>query len=56
MPNSKNKAPRDENRITVIVGVSSSTTTLDGIDFVEGETPVPIAVNPVTGAIKFEAA
>ena len=54
MPNSKNKAPKDENRVPVVMGVSSTTTTIDGVSFVEGETPVPVAVNPVTGAIKLE--
>lgn len=37
--------PRDENRVTVILGVSS----------VDGETPVPISVDPSTGAVIVES-
>lgn len=48
---SDNKAKRDENRVTTLIGVSSETVTIGTIDFVTGETPVPVAVNPVTGAI-----
>lgn len=43
-------APRDDNRVAVLVGVASETTG----DFIEDVTPVPIAVNPLTGAIILE--
>jgi len=39
-------APRDNNRVPVIIGVSSVNLT----------TPVPIAVNPVTNALIVEIA
>ena len=38
-------APRDENRVPVILGVST----------VDGETPTPIKVNPATGAVLIES-
>ena len=53
---SDNKAKRDENRVTTLIGVSSETTTIGGIIFVTGETPVPVAVNPTTGAILTKSA
>ncbi len=56
MPNSKDIAPRDENRNPTLIGVSSVTTTINGIVFTQDETPVPIAVNPATGAVKVEVA
>lgn len=48
---SKTYAPRDDNRIVVLIGVASQTITIGGVVFIQGETPVPIAVNPSTGAI-----
>ena len=54
MPDSRDIAVRDENREVVMTGVSSTTTTIGSIDFVQDETVVPIAVNPATGAIKTE--
>jgi hypothetical protein len=48
-------APKDENRVPTLLGVSNQTATIDGKDYVQDETPVPIAVNPVTGAIIVEA-
>lgn len=48
MPTSKTNAVRDDNRVPVLIGVSSETITIGGVDFIEGITPVPIAVNPVT--------
>jgi len=54
MPTSQTDAPRDNNRVTVLTGVSSQTITIDGVDFVEGETPVPVAVDPTTNKIKLE--
>ena len=38
-------AIRDENGVPVLMGVSSTTATVDGIDYVEGVTPVTIYVN-----------
>ncbi len=54
MPNSRNIDVRDENRVTTMMGVSSATTTINGIAFVAGVTPVPIAVDPVTNIIVTE--
>jgi len=48
MPTSKTVATRDENREAVIMGVSSQTITIDGVSYIEGVTPVPIAFDPVT--------
>lgn len=46
MPSMPDDAPRDENFVPVLIGVSS----------VDGTTPVPIAVNPVSNAIIVEVA
>jgi hypothetical protein len=56
MPDSKNIAPRDANRVPVLIGVSNKNATIGGIVFVQDETPVPVAVNPSTGAVKIESA
>jgi len=56
MPTSRTNAPRDDNRVTVLIGVASETITIGGVDFVEGVTPVPIAIDPVTHRMKVEAA
>ena len=56
MPTSKTNAPRDDNAQPVLTGVSNQTTTIGDIDFVQDETPVPVAVNPATGAVIIEAA
>ena len=48
---SKTKAERDENREPTLIGVSDSTETISDVDFEEGVTPVPVAVNPVTHAV-----
>jgi hypothetical protein len=56
MPDSKNVAVKDANRVPVLVGVSNKNATIGGITFVQDETPVPVAVNPSTGAVKIEAA
>lgn len=49
-------AERDQNRTTTIMGVASETITIGDITYVEGITPVNIAVNPTTGAIIVENA
>ena len=54
MPTSKTNSPRDENRIPVIIGVASETVTIGGVDFIEGVTPVPVAVDPVTHRVQVE--
>lgn len=56
MPTSRTNAPRDGNRVTVLLGVASETVTIDGVEFIEGVTPVPIAVNPVDHALIVEVA
>jgi hypothetical protein len=56
MVNLPKNAPRDNNRVTVMMGVSSQTTTINGISYVAGVTPVPIAVDPVTGKVQVSAA
>ena len=56
MPNSVKIAIRDANRVPTLIGVSKTTETIADIDFVQDTTPVPVAVNPVTGAIVLEAA
>ena len=54
MADSDDKAKRDANRVPTMIGVSSQNTTIAGKVFVAGTTPVPIAVNPTTGAIILE--
>lgn len=54
MPNSRDTAPRDDNRVPTLIGVSSTTETIGDINFVAGITPVPIAVNPSTNKILLE--
>jgi hypothetical protein len=44
MPTPRVDAPRDDNREPTVIGVSK----------VDMETPVPIAVNPTTGAVIVE--
>jgi hypothetical protein len=51
----RSNATRDENRITVLLGVSSITVTVNGINYVAGITPVMVAIDPVTHRIKVEA-
>lgn len=51
----RDTAPRDDNRKPTLLGVSSTTETIEGVDYVEDVTPVPIAVNPATGAIILES-
>lgn len=48
--------PKDANRVPVLAGVSSETTEISGVNYVEGETPVPVQVNPTTHAVKTENA
>ena len=48
-------ASRDQNRVTTIMGVASETITIGDIEYIEGETPVNIAVNPVTHAVLIES-
>ena len=52
----RDKAPKDDNRVSTLLGVASTTTTVSGVSYTAGITPVPIAVNPVTGAIIVEEA
>lgn len=54
MPTSRQTGPRDDNRVIVIMGVSSVNTTIGGKTYVAGQTPVPIAVSPVTNALIVE--
>jgi hypothetical protein len=54
MPTSRTVAKKDENRVPTLIGVSSETTTINGVVFTEGVTPVPVAVDPITGAIILE--
>jgi hypothetical protein len=56
MPNPRPTGKRDDNRVVTIMGVSSTNTTIAGKTYVTGQTPVPIAVNPVTKALIIEAA
>jgi len=51
----RDKAPRDENRAPTLIGVSNQTITIGDITFTQDVTPVPIAVNPATGAVVLEA-
>ncbi len=51
MPNLPKNAPRDDNRVPTLVGVSSTTVTINGVNYVQGVTIVPIAIDPVTGGI-----
>lgn len=52
MPTSRDSAKKDDNRVPTMIGVSNQTTTISGKSFVQNETPVPIAVDPATGAIQ----
>lgn len=56
MANLPKNAPRDDNRVTVMMGVSSQTVTINGINYVAGVTPVPIAVDPSTGKVQVASA
>lgn len=49
--NNKGNAARDENMRPVLIAVSSSTTTVDGVDYIEGVTPVEVYGDPATGAL-----
>ncbi len=49
-------AKKDENRVPTMIGVSSETITIGSTDFIQDVTPVPIAVNPTTGAVLLEQA
>ena len=55
MPTSRDKAKKDENRVSTLIGVASETVTINGTVFTEGVTPVPVAVDPTTGGIVLEA-
>jgi len=52
----RSDAPRDNNRVPILLGVSSATVTVNGIDYVAGVTPVPVTVDPATNRIKVEIA
>ena len=52
MATPRTTASRDNNRHVVLTGVASSTVTVDGVSYVAGVTPVPIAVNPSTNKVK----
>lgn len=54
MPTPQTEAQKDGNRVSTLIGVSSTTETIDGVSFVEGVTPVPVAVNPATNKIILE--
>ena len=56
MPTSRTIAKREENRVPTLIGVASTTVTIGDTNFVQDVTPVPVAVNPVTGAILIENA
>jgi len=56
MPDSNDRAVKDENYVPVLTGVSSQDITIGDKVFVQDETPVPIAVNPATGAVILEPA
>lgn len=52
MPNPQQNAPRDDNYVPVLMGVSSQDTVINGVTYVKGVTPVPIAVDPTTGKVQ----
>ncbi len=54
MPTASTDAPRDNNRQPVLMGVADRTGTYNGKDYVEGVTPVPIAVDPTTNRMKVD--
>ena len=55
MPTSRTIAKREENRVPTLIGVANQTITIGDTNFVQDVTPVPIAVNPATGAVVLEA-
>jgi hypothetical protein len=56
MPSSRFIAKKDDNRVAVLIGVSSKNITIGEKTFEKGKTPVPVAVNPATGAIQLTSA
>ena len=49
--NNGGNAMLDENSRPVMMGVSSVTATINGINYIEGETPVEIYGDPTNGSI-----
>lgn len=48
MPNAK----RDSNYKVVMMGIASTTVTVDGVDYVANITPVPVTVDSVTRRVR----
>jgi hypothetical protein len=49
--NNNGNAARDTNFVPVWIAVSSVTATVDGVNYVEGVTPVEVYGDPATGSI-----
>ena len=49
--NNKGNAARDDNFVPVFIAVSSQTATVNGVNYVQGVTPVEVYGDPATGAL-----
>lgn len=53
--NNNGNAARDENMRPVLLAVSSQTTTVNGVDYIEGVTPVEVYGDPATGSLLIDS-
>lgn len=53
--NNKNNAARDENNRPVLIAVASETITVNGVNFIEGVTPVEVYADPATGELLIDS-
>lgn len=49
--NNKGNAMKDENGVAVLIAVSSVTATVNGVNYIQGVTPVEVYGDPATGAL-----
>ncbi len=53
--NNSNNAQKDENSVPVLICVSSETTTVGGVNFIQGITPVEVYADPATGMLLIDS-
>jgi hypothetical protein len=53
--NNQGSAMRDENDIPVLIAVSSATATVNGVDYIEGVTPVEVYADAASGALLIDS-
>lgn len=53
--NNGGNASRDENHVPVLLAVSSRTATINGVNYIQGVTPVEVYGDPLTGAILIDS-